>query len=90
MTHSLDFAFSQLVMAASRAASCVVRQAAPMCLRSSVVARAEHCFAALSMTTLQPLVPHSLSATVRAFAAVDWSQLQAATAAALDASNNSP
>src|SRR5262249_10607858 len=69
-THSPDFVLSQLAIAARRAASWVVRQAAPMCLRSSVVARAEHCFAPLSMTTLQPPAPQRLSATSLAFAAV--------------------
>src|SRR5213595_2787280 len=66
--HSPDF-FGQSLSAATRAASRVLRAAAPTFLPSSDAASAPHIPGPMVVTTLQPLAPHSLiAASVARFA----------------------
>src|SRR5437764_11447432 len=60
--HSPALSLSQLFRASRRAVSRSLRQAAPACLPSSVVASAPHMRGPTLPTTLQPLAPHSPSA----------------------------
>jgi hypothetical protein len=62
-----------LVIAASRAASWVLRAAAPIYFPFSVDARAVHAVVGL-MTSRQPLEPHWLNAICAAFFGVAWFQ----------------
>src|SRR5689334_3246680 len=73
--HSPAWSLAQFLTAARRAASRSLRQAAPACLPSSVVAKAPHIFGPILLTTLQPLAPHSPSATSSARLPVGWFQL---------------
>src|SRR6476660_3353527 len=73
--HSPALSLSHALRAARRAASRSLRQAAPACLPSSVVASAPHIRGPTLPTTLQPLAPHSPSATSSARLPVGWFQL---------------
>src|SRR6266478_3592116 len=61
IVHSPDV-FGQFASAATRAASRVLRSAAPTFLPSSDAASAPHIPGPTRVTTLQPLAPHSLTA----------------------------
>src|SRR5262249_6646913 len=74
--HSPALPLLQLAIAASRAASRSLREAAPTYFPFSVVARAPHMFRPLRVITSQLLAPHSLSASCSARCAVGWLQLQ--------------
>src|SRR5438128_11648453 len=81
--HSPAFPFAQFAIAATRAASRVLRPAAPACFPSSVAASAPHDPGPIRVTTLQPLAPHSLRATSAARFSVGWCQLAAYLPASL-------
>src|ERR1700745_616344 len=74
-THSPAWALPQLFRASRRAVSRSLRQAAPACFPSSVVANAPHIRGPTLPTTLQSLAPHSPSATSSARFPVGWFQL---------------
>src|SRR5205823_13121393 len=74
-THSPALSLSQLFSASRRAVSRSLRQAAPASLPASLVASAPHIRGPTLPTTLQPLAPHSPSATSSARFPVGWFQL---------------
>src|SRR6516164_5478432 len=74
--HSPALPFSQALTAASRAPSRSLRAAAPTYFPVSVVANAAHSRRPVRLMTLQPLAPHSLSATSSARDWDSWFQLQ--------------
>src|SRR5262245_54715044 len=76
IVHSPDF-FGQFARAATRAASLVLRSAAPTFLPSPDAASAPHIPGPMLVTTLQPLAPHSLIAASAARFAVGACQLAA-------------
>jgi hypothetical protein len=76
MMHSVGLVLGAVFYrGARRAASRSLRQAAPACLPSSVVANAPHMRGPTFPTTLQPLAPHSPSAASSARFPVGWFQL---------------